>query len=227
MSMELSSGVIEMEKNEARQALSEYRAAVREQAAHRRGQADRELTEIDDAVMRGYRELGRGRRLIELSSVIAAGGVQELAYVTRNWRGGEYHTEELTALVPNLAVTRADARHCFTRGVGTDGSVIFRADNPQAERKADKVKVAADTFPEEERAPMTSWGQARAIVPQVPAPLRPNSHLRNYHILWEAEWDGVPTDPALLKHLGGDLYALLAVWDLSPLERAVLAGQRA
>lgn len=36
-----------------------------------------------------------------------------------------------------------------------------------------------------------------------------------------------PGDPALLKHMGGDLYAILAVWDLSPLERAVLAGKRA
>ncbi len=225
--MELSSGVIEMERNEARQALSEYRAAVREQAAHRRGQADRELIEIDDAVMRGYRELGRGRRLIELSAVIAAGGVQEIVYNDRRWSGGQYRDLELTALVPNLAVIRADARHCFTRGVRDDGSVLFRADNPSSERKADKVKLAEGTFPEEQRASMTSWGQARAIVPQVPAPLRPNSHLRNYHVLWEAEWEGVPTDPALLKHLGGDLYALLAVWDLSPLERAVLAGQRA
>ena len=225
--MELSSGVIEMERNEARQALSEYRAAVREQAAHRRGQADRELIEIDDAVMRGYRELGRGRRLIELSTVIAAGGVQELVYETRPWKDGGWTTEQHTALVPNLACIRADARHCFSNGVRRDGGVVFRADNPSADRKADKVTIPAGTFAEDQREPMTSWGQARAIVPQVPAPLRPNSHLRNYHVLWEAEWDGVPTDPALLKHLGGDLYALLAVWDLSPLERAVLAGQRA
>lgn len=45
-------------------------------------------------------------------------------------------------------------------------------------------------------------------------------------ILWEAEWQAVPPkDPALLRHLGGDLYAVVAVWDLTELERAVLGGR--
>jgi hypothetical protein len=34
-----------------------------------------------------------------------------------------------------------------------------------------------------------------------------------------------PEDPALLKHIGGDLYAVLAVWNLTELERAVLSGR--
>lgn len=39
-------------------------------------------------------------------------------------------------------------------------------------------------------------------------------------------WQPVPpTDPLLLRHLHGDLYAVLAAWDLTPLERAVLAGR--
>lgn len=36
-----------------------------------------------------------------------------------------------------------------------------------------------------------------------------------------------PVDPALLKHIGGDLYAVVATWDLTDLERAVLDGHRA
>lgn len=43
------------------------------------------------------------------------------------------------------------------------------------------------------------------------------------------DWQRTPqppgTDPALLKHVGGDLWAVLATWDLTPLEAAVL-GQR-
>ena len=37
---------------------------------------------------------------------------------------------------------------------------------------------------------------------------------------------GVPrTSRMLLRHLSGQLYAVLAVWDLTELERAVLAGR--
>jgi hypothetical protein len=39
-------------------------------------------------------------------------------------------------------------------------------------------------------------------------------------------WNEIPArDPALLRHIRGDLWAVLAVWDLTELERAVL-GQR-
>ena len=44
-------------------------------------------------------------------------------------------------------------------------------------------------------------------------------------ILWEAEWETVPRDPLLLRHLAGGLYAVMASWDLTPLERAVLKGR--
>lgn len=45
-------------------------------------------------------------------------------------------------------------------------------------------------------------------------------------MLFEAEWrPEPPKDPALLRHIGGDLYSVVAVWDLTELERAVLAGR--
>jgi hypothetical protein len=48
------------------------------------------------------------------------------------------------------------------------------------------------------------------------------------HVLWEVErWELVPpTDPALIRHIRGDLWAVLATWDLTEIERHVLA-QRA
>jgi hypothetical protein len=33
----------------------------------------------------------------------------------------------------------------------------------------------------------------------------------------------VPVDPALLRHIRGDLWAVLAVWNLTDLERYVLS----
>ena len=66
------------------------------------------------------------------------------------------------------------------------------------------------------------------IVPLVPAEHHPNSSLRNYHILWEVEQDGwkpvpvPPGDPLLLKRLSKNLFVVLAMWDLTELEKAVL-----
>lgn len=79
--------------------------------------------------------------------------------------------------------------------------------------------------------PAPPWDRRRvqrAMVPLIPPALRPASDFKNFFILWEAEWqpDVAPKDPALLKHVGGDLYAVLAVWDLTELERAVLGGVR-
>ena len=82
--------------------------------------------------------------------------------------------------------------------------------------------------PAGERRPWPWWGDMRAMVPPIPPALRPPYKLGNYAILWEATWEKVPRppgDPALLRHIGGDLYAVLAIWDLTDLERAVLAGR--
>ncbi len=58
-------------------------------------------------------------------------------------------------------------------------------------------------------------------------PTRPDCDLSKRVILWEADWQAAPVDPLLLLPIGGDLYAVEAAWDLSPLERAVISGTRA
>jgi hypothetical protein len=62
-------------------------------------------------------------------------------------------------------------------------------------------------------------------LPLVPLPLRPKRALTNYHVLWEAEWRrAVPVDPLLLRRLGkGDLWLVVAQWDLTPVEVAALS----
>jgi hypothetical protein len=61
------------------------------------------------------------------------------------------------------------------------------------------------------------------LVPIIPAPIRPTRRLDQYHILWEADWQAAPTDPILLQKLTGNLFVILAAWDLTELERAVLS----
>lgn len=63
-----------------------------------------------------------------------------------------------------------------------------------------------------------------ATVPIIPVHLRPKRGLANYHILWEAEWTKrYPVDPYLLRRLGGDVWLVVAAWDLTDVERAVMS----
>jgi hypothetical protein len=71
--------------------------------------------------------------------------------------------------------------------------------------------------------------RAGTIVPLIPPRLRPRKHrIRGFHILWEVDsWTPLPSkDPALLRHIRGDLWSVVATWDLTELEMAVLS-QRA
>lgn len=214
--------VIEMEAEQAQEAFREYRHAVRSTAKDRYAEARREYETIDRAVMRGYREIAKGNQLLHLSEAMRLGGVEERTWEQDNWSSGGWKRVERTGTFPRLAIARADARHVVCSGLSRDGTVRFYADG--RDRKTDTVRIER-AFDE---PGATAMQQHRAIVPTIPPPFRPQFKLSGYHILWEAEWDlTAPADPALLKHLGGDLYTVLAVWDLTELERAVLGGIRA
>jgi hypothetical protein len=66
----------------------------------------------------------------------------------------------------------------------------------------------------------------QAPVPLIPARLLPNGSLERYHILWEVEkWKPEPPrDPILLRRLSGNLFVVLATWDLTEIERTVMRG---
>ena len=209
---------ITMDRNEARKAFLEYRASVREQH-------DPE----DEQIMQGYRALARGQQLIRLSETIKAGGLREFIYDTKLWDG---RLRRKSRMVPNIAVARANAKMCWTFGIDERGRIEIRTKYDINERNnRDRITVKGFTGEYPELAPRreTYSPDIRAIVPNVPPPLRPKVSLSNYHVLFEAEWGTdplPPVDPALLKHVAGDLYAVVAVWDLTELERAVL-GTRA
>lgn len=186
--MELAT--LDVSQDQAREALIHYRAARK---LNRNAE--------DDAIIRGYNQIMKGRRLIELSQVIKAGGADE--------RGR-----------PRLAIMRADQRTCECT-VSSDGMVVFGPRWARHVARSLRIELPSGTLP-----PLNGrWVNGSALLPSVPPQHRPADSIANYHILWEAEWTDVPKDPALLKHIGGDLYAVLAVWDLSPLEMAVLRGR--
>ena len=192
--MDLSAAAT-MNPNEARKAFLEYRDAFRKTAS-----------EIDEALMKGYREIAAGRQVLYLPDTIREGGRTEEGY-------------------PKLAIARADWTHVTADMKSQCTSVKFTRDRwTKREGACNTLRMPPSLWP---AIPGPTPSDARAIVPLVPPRYRPPAALSNYHILFEAEWKPIPPrDPALLKDLGGGMYAVLAVWDLTDLEMKVLGMVR-
>jgi hypothetical protein len=185
--------VIKVTGDEAAAKLAEYEAAGGR-------------TALDEAVIRAYRAVRGGAQVIRLSEAVRAGGF--------DGRG-----------MPRLAVAGAEWQEVTCRWSGDD--LVF-TDSPGRQnrgaavgRHTVRVSLPAGARPAE----ANMWRSGQAVVPLVPPRCRPRrGRLSRCHVLWEAEWDmTVPRDPALIRRVAGDLWTVLSVWDLTELERAVLA----
>lgn len=157
-------------------------------------------TPIDHEIARIYQLLAQGRVIVKALESITTAGLGEDKR-------------------PKLAIVRADAQRCFVRGWG--GAVRF---SMKAWAYDNQTRTYIDIPGDRFAGPVAS---GEAIVPLVPLPHRPPRGLANYHILFEAEWRNVPpTDPMLLRRLGkADLWVVVAAWDLTEIERTVLAAR--
>lgn len=184
---------------------AEAQAKVAEYEAQLAG----ERTAEDEAIRLGYRAAARGLGVIRLSEAIRLGGYFEQG-------------------MPKIAVVRADARECFYWRDGDD--LIFSSENDWRSNRGALVGGKSVRVHTAERPQHWSGRHYGTIVPVIPPSIRPRPRrLHGFHILWEVEqWtlQTPPTDPALIRHIRGDLWAVSAVWDLTELERAVLT-QRA
>lgn len=197
--MDISTAVIsdQIPYREAKEQFVHYRSLLKEKRA----------TPDDAALYKALRALMRGQKVIDIQRAVIDGG---------------YHEDGL----PYLAVARADWG--FLRCWTCDGRYVFaKRDRPWSETQKlrelhGEVRVRPSERPQVKGS--TWWDIAgKAQVPMVPPQFRPKESLRNFHILFEAEWQRVPpTDPLLLKFLGGPFFVVLAGWDLTPLEQAVL-----
>lgn len=172
-------------------------------------------TPMDEEIRRTYQLIGQGRVVVKALEAVAKAGV----YVG-GANGG----------LPRLAIARADTPECFA-ALRTDGSALFSCRGGWDMHKAAfglKFDFPAGTFPPRAQKRGGGWdGDLKAQVPPVPLHLRPKRGLANYHILWEAEWTRVPpVDPLLLRRIGkSDMWLVLAAWDLTEVERNVLAAR--
>jgi hypothetical protein len=207
---------IEMPVEDAQKAFDEYRRVLRS--------AKTSQTNTEDAqIARCYKALSKGQQVIDLNDVMRRGG--------ENSKG-----------LPRLAISRADYEQVrLLRNWRTGHVEMYSPDIPQWRRGEYQGRLFE--FPglftvREPGFTQLSWDRKdrvpvlkfKAVVPNIPPTLRPAHSLSNYQLLFEARWEvaqpPAPRDPALLKHLGGPLYAVLATWDLTPVEQVVLGVTR-
>lgn len=144
-----------------------------------------------------YKRIAQGKTVIRALESIRAAGLNE--------RG-----------LPRLAIARADQRQCVWRTRQSGG--VFEP--VRWARRSRTKNIVVDGWDE---ITMSS-PEGQAIVPIIPVHLRPKKRLEAYHILWEAEWSKTyPADPYLLRRFGGDAWLVVAAWDLTDVERAVMS----
>jgi hypothetical protein len=188
---------ITMEPKAAQAKLEAYQAYLRRRA-------DEEYQKAAE----GYAALATGKPLLNLADAFTTAGLHQ---------DGR----------PKLAIARADRRQ--VRMIWRQGAFWFNAlKNPhQSNYSGDLIVIVPFD------RPRSGWIEGYSLVPMVPADVRPPESLKNFFVLWEVEqWADRPLiaipdrDPCLLRHLAGDLYIVEAEWDLTPLERAIMAGRR-
>lgn len=146
-----------------------------------------------------YKRIAQGRTVIRALDAIRQAGLNEQG-------------------LPKLAIARADQTECFVRT--WNGTEVRFSSTRWPPRSKSKV-FEIGSFPG-----ITRSLEGRGAVPLIPIHLRPKRGLQNYHILWEAEWSRVyPADPYLLRRFGEDAWLVVAAWDLTDVERAVMGGR--
>lgn len=189
---------ITMKPAEARARLLDYRK-------HLHTRADSEYEACADA----YKELAKGTPLIALSASMAAAGWDEQGR-------------------PKLAIARADRKRVVANI--NPNQIVFNSGDPGYSQRAGTTLTTGfrrEGWPARPTGLREHW-QGKAMVPLIPADVRPTRcDLTKHHIIWEADWEAVPIDPLLIRHVGGDLWAVIAEWNLTEVERAVIGVTRA
>ena len=123
--------------------------------------------------------------------------------------------------LPKLAIARADAKTCYFVG-RNGGRCQMLSDVRWANGNTSRTRYFDfEGFPDS-----LTLRDHKSLVPHIPPDIRPKRGLENYHVLWEADWHyEPPVDPMLLRRLGkvGDLWLVVGAWDLTDVERAVMA----
>ena len=201
---------IQIEKGKAKEIYNEYLEAVKT----RKEQYIKDLKQV-------YYHLSKGEKILDIYEVFKQSGVNE---------DGE----------PKLGIVRADASKCVfhkqSLGAGRFSESIDWRDKEIPARF--DVILPSNTFPEwktQEQSPdVENWDfhpiirrNIQTKTPICPPHLLPEGKLDNYYILFEVDkWNEMPVakDPFLLKRINSNAFIVLAEWELTEVEQAVIRG---
>jgi hypothetical protein len=187
--------LITLDKGEAKERAEDYFSAIK------RGIRD----PMYEAALKGYKVLAEGKPLIDLHQAIGSSG---------------WDSEGR----PRLAIARSDRQEVSFFRARKGLTFCSAADRYTRKRYPELFRnVPLGSMPDDSE--WSRWRSASALVPMVPASVRPKGPLKCYYTLFEAEWGEISVDPYLLRHVAGSLYAVIAEWNLTTLEVAVMRGR--
>lgn len=153
----------------------------------------------DTEMRRMYKAAAKGKPILDVSAAWKSTGLRD-GY-------------------PRLALARADWSECYFSKFDKE----FRDNQRSLRAREHWIRIPDDLW-DWSAAGRNTVGTA---VPFMPPSVRPKRWLSTYHILFEVEkWTQYPADPFLLKHITGWLFVVEAEWELTELERSLLAGFR-
>lgn len=197
---------IEMTKEEAKKEYDVYKDAVKTNKEH-----------YIEIMKKAFYHLKNGRKIIDIYKAMKKAGID---------KDGR----------PRLALSRADFVNCEFKKEDTGRGVFFSGSTWR--NKNVSLSLPTDTFPAWEREEVIrnnqKWmrimeSELITKVPLVPPLLKPKGSLENLYILWEPKtWELAPParDPFLLRRLSENIFVVLAMWDVTPLEQSVIRGLR-
>lgn len=175
-----------------------------------------------------YELLAKGRTLIDVGIAIREAGLGD---------DGR----------PHLALARADRKQVMLRWKGHSDTCQFDSraaryrESWKWQVREELLQHLVESVNLNQRPAKTNRNNERtgyALVPMVPPEAMDQARqhvmgsLKDWHILWEVEkWSDQPllaeppTDPYLLRRIRGDLFEVLAEWDLTEVEKMVMAGR--
>jgi hypothetical protein len=157
-------------------------------------------TKADQEIAAVYKRLAQGRTVILALESIRTAGATEEGY-------------------PRLAIARADEKRIRCNIGPHYSNWTFEPGYPiRANSRVLSVAIPEGDKPRQHKRLETD-------VPLIPVHIRPKRGIANYHILFEADWREYPIDPYLLRRFGSDAWLVVAAWDLTPVERAVMANR--
>lgn len=158
-------------------------------------------TPLDGDIEKIYGAIAKGKIVVNALSAIVKAGVDK-------------------DHLPKLAIARADEKEVWLLTRHNGSAQMSGVRYPMSTTSKTRLfEFGEGSFP------TLSLKDRKALVPHIPPDIRPKRGLQNYHILWEADWYyEPPVDPMLLRRIGkaGDMWLVVAAWDLTEVERAVM-----